>query len=148
MLLGLALAVAAQLAGVLLSRYAQRPAHVPEGGDVLLCEIVDIAKLLGYEQYLGEVLQGLHPEVCLLKRLAHCERAVVRQEHGIRLVRAKQMIRAILASPELADTLGINTRSALLFIERISFSQENVPVEFLRIYYRADRYVLYNELQG
>jgi len=25
---------------------------------------------------------------------------------------------------------------------------QDVPVEFLRIYYRADRYSLYNELQG
>jgi GntR family transcriptional regulator len=80
--------------------------------------------------------------------VSHSLRETLENDYGIRLVRAKQMIRAILASPELADTLGIKPRSALLFIERISFSQENVPVEFLRIYYRADRYVLYNELQG
>lgn len=79
---------------------------------------------------------------------SHSLRETLENDHGIRLVRAKQMIRAILASPELADTLGIKPRSALLFIERISFSQENAPVEFLRIHYRADRYVLYNELQG
>lgn len=75
-------------------------------------------------------------------------REALERDHGIRLVRAKQVIRAILAPSELAGTLGIKPRSALLFMERVSFSQENVPVEFLRIYYRADRYVLYNELQG
>jgi GntR family transcriptional regulator len=79
---------------------------------------------------------------------SHSLRETLEKDHGIRLVRAKQTIRAILASPELADTLGIKPRSALLLVVRISFSQENVPVEFLRIYYRADRYVLYNELQG
>jgi len=63
-------------------------------------------------------------------------------------VRAKQVIRAILAPSKLAGLLSIPSKSALLFIERISYSQQDVPVEFLRIYYRADRYSLYNELQG
>jgi GntR family transcriptional regulator len=75
-------------------------------------------------------------------------REALERDYGIRLVRARQVIRAILAPLELARTLGIKPKSALLFVERVSYSQENVPVEFLRIYYRADRYILYNELQG
>jgi DNA-binding GntR family transcriptional regulator len=34
-----------------------------------------------------------------------------------------------------------------LFIERVTYSQGEIPVEFLRVYYRADRYSLYNELR-
>jgi GntR family transcriptional regulator len=79
---------------------------------------------------------------------SHSLREKLEKDHGIRLLRARQTIRAILAPQELAGTLRIEPRSALLFIERISFSQENVPVEFLRTYYRADRYALYNELLG
>jgi GntR family transcriptional regulator len=75
-------------------------------------------------------------------------REALERDYGIRLVRAKQVIRAILAPPKLAGLLSIPSKSALLFIERISYSQQDVPVEFLRIYYRADRYSLYNELQG
>ncbi len=75
-------------------------------------------------------------------------RLMLQQEYGIRLVRAKQTIRAIQAPARLAHLLSINTGSALLFIERISYSQQDIPVEFLRIYYRGDRYALYNELQG
>lgn len=75
-------------------------------------------------------------------------REALEVEHGIRLVRARQVIRAIQAPPRLADLLSIPRKAALLFIERVSVSQQNVPVEFLRIYYRADRYSLYNELQG
>ena len=75
-------------------------------------------------------------------------REALERDFGIRLVRARQVIRAILTPRGLAETLGIKPKSALLFIERVSYSQENVPVEFLRIYYRADRYILYNELQG
>jgi GntR family transcriptional regulator len=73
-------------------------------------------------------------------------RETLEQDYGIRLVNAKQTIRAILAPKEIADLLQIKPKSALLFLERVSFSQDAVPIEFLRIYYRADRYSLYNEL--
>ena len=79
---------------------------------------------------------------------ANSLREALERDHSIRLVRAKQVIRAILAPSKLAGLLSIPSKSALLFIERISYSQQDVPVEFLRIYYRADRYSLYNELQG
>lgn len=73
-------------------------------------------------------------------------REILERDYGIRLVHASQVIRAIPASREKAALLEIRFRSPLLFIERISYSQDDVPVEFLRIYYRADRYSLYNEL--
>ena len=79
---------------------------------------------------------------------ANSLREALERDHSIRLIRAKQVIRALLAPSKLAGLLSIPSKSALLFIERISYSQQDVPVEFLRIYYRADRYSLYNELQG
>jgi GntR family transcriptional regulator len=79
---------------------------------------------------------------------AHQPLRVALEAHGIRWSHARQRIRAIVAPDELARTLAVEPESALLFIERVSYSQANVPVEFLRIYYRADRYSLYCELQG
>jgi GntR family transcriptional regulator len=73
-------------------------------------------------------------------------REALDQRYGIRWLRAKQIIRAIPASRDLARVLSITPKSALLYIERVSYSQYNTPVEFLRIYYRGDRYALYNEL--
>ena len=73
-------------------------------------------------------------------------RQVLARDYSIRLVRAKQVIRAVAASPEHARVLEIKPKAPLLLVERVSFSQKDVPVEFLRIYYRADRYSLYNEL--
>ncbi len=73
-------------------------------------------------------------------------RQALENDHGLRLVSAKQVIRAIPASRNLARLLSIQPRSALLYIERVSYSQQGTPVEFLRIYYRGDRYSLYNEL--
>lgn len=75
-------------------------------------------------------------------------REALERKYSIRLVRAEQDIRAVQAPRHLAATLEIEPKSAMLFIERVSYSQNNDPIEFLRIYYRGDRYALHNELQG
>ena len=73
-------------------------------------------------------------------------REALDRDYGIRWARASQVIRAIPASKDMAQLLSIPSKSALLTIERVSYSQQSLPVEFLRIYYRGDRYTLYNEL--
>lgn len=85
------------------------------------------------------ILQGDYAQTPLREALA--------QNYGIRLVRARQVIRAMSATRKLANKLSIPVNSALLFIERVSYSQQNIPVEFLRLYHRGDRYALYNELK-
>ncbi len=75
-------------------------------------------------------------------------RELIAHQFGIKLMRANQMIRALNAPPDMAAVLSIKPNAALLFLERISYSQDNIAVEFLKTYYRADRYTLYNELQG
>ncbi len=74
-------------------------------------------------------------------------REALEQHYNLQLVRARQSIRAIVAPRKLAEQLAIPPNSALLYIERISYSQHGVPVEFLRLYHRGDRYVLHNELR-
>jgi GntR family transcriptional regulator len=73
-------------------------------------------------------------------------REVLETKYGIRIASAKQVIQAIQAPPELAGLLDITPGAALLFLTRVSYSQGRIPVEYLRIYYRADRYSLFNEL--
>ncbi|HSV31701.1 MAG TPA: GntR family transcriptional regulator [Atribacteraceae bacterium] len=75
-------------------------------------------------------------------------RDALKYEHAIFLVRARQKIRALLADEKTARLLGVKPKAPLLSIERISYSQQNIPVEFLEILYRGDRYTLYNELKG
>lgn len=74
-------------------------------------------------------------------------REILDNEYGIRWMRAKQVIRAIPATRKLAHKLSIPAQATLLYIERVSYSQQNIPVEFLRLYHRGDRYALYNELR-
>jgi len=78
----------------------------------------------------------------------HSLRETLHREYGIQLVRAVESIRALSADPNQANLLSIKPSAALLSIERISFTQANLPVEWLQIFYRSDRYVLYAELQG
>jgi GntR family transcriptional regulator len=86
------------------------------------------------------------PDVLQHDYASHSLREILERDYGIRLVRAKQVIQAIEAPRRLAELLEIKVRSALLAIERVSFSQDSIPVEFLRLYHRGDRYTLYNEL--
>ncbi|HEC23233.1 MAG TPA: GntR family transcriptional regulator [Chloroflexi bacterium] len=74
-------------------------------------------------------------------------RQVLEMEYGLRLVYARQKIRAVAASRELAEKLSVSENDALLYIERISYTDREIPVEFLRIHHRGDRYTLYNELR-
>ncbi|MCA9913162.1 MAG: GntR family transcriptional regulator, partial [Anaerolineae bacterium] len=68
--------------------------------------------------------------------------SVLENEYGIRIERAEQTISAMVATEQLQERLRMSTNEALIFIERISYSQIDIPVEFRRIYYRADRYAL------
>ena len=74
-------------------------------------------------------------------------RQALADRYDIHWSRATQTIRAVAASDELSSTLSIPRGEPLLHIERVSYSRQDTPVEFLRVYYRSDRYVLYNELQ-
>jgi GntR family transcriptional regulator len=70
------------------------------------------------------------------------------QRYNVRWSHARQTIRAVQVPDNMVKTLSVEPGSPLLFLERVSYSQDNIPVEFLRISYRADRYSLVSELQG
>lgn len=88
------------------------------------------------------------PDIAQYDFAAHSLREIKTNVYGIRWSRATQVIRAMLASEDIAHLLDIDVNSPLLYIERISYSQDNIPMEYLKAYYRSDRYTLYNELQG
>jgi GntR family transcriptional regulator len=75
-------------------------------------------------------------------------RQTLQREYDITLARAEQTIHAIAAEKEMAELLAIEPGEPLLYIERVSYSDYDVPVEYLRRYHRGDRYSLYNELRG
>ena len=75
-------------------------------------------------------------------------REVKQAKYGIRWSRALQTIRSIPAPAAYAELLHVRKGAPLLFFARVSYSQDDIPMELLHVYYRADRYVIHNELLG
>ncbi len=75
-------------------------------------------------------------------------REIKEKKYGIQWSRAMQTIQAIPAPLNIARLLSIRPGAPLLYFERVTFSQNDIPMEYLRVFYRADRYVLHNELIG
>jgi len=74
-------------------------------------------------------------------------RMMLREQFNVNLVYARQRIRAVPATEELAELLDIEHNSPLLHIERVTFSDQDIPIEYLQINLRGDRYTFYTELR-
>lgn len=62
------------------------------------------------------------------------------ESRGIRLIWAKETVEAAISDKKLAKTLEIPPGSPLLFITRVAYSLNDVPIEFAINKFRADRY--------
>ncbi len=68
------------------------------------------------------------------------------EQHNFRPVRALQRLRATLLGESDAALLGVEPKSAALYIQRIAYVAEGRCVEFTRSYYRSDTYDFVSEL--
>lgn len=59
---------------------------------------------------------------------------------GLHIVSGVQELEATVAHKEVASALGIKVGEPVLFIQQISFIDKEKPLEFVKSYYRADRY--------
>ena len=75
-------------------------------------------------------------------------RLMLEESYQIRITSARQKIQAVATTEGMAELLSIDPGAPLLYIERISFSEFDVPVEYLRLYHRGDRYTLHADLRG
>jgi GntR family transcriptional regulator len=66
--------------------------------------------------------------------------ALIETKYHIRLVQAKQTIRAAHASKTEAELLNISPNLPVLIMEGVVFTQDEYPIEHLRSIYRSDRY--------
>ena len=74
-------------------------------------------------------------------------RVTLREKYDVHLVYAKQTIRAVAADKQQSNLLEISNGAPLLMIERVTYSQDSIAMEWLEIFYRSDRYALYTELR-
>src|SRR5690606_14241367 len=68
------------------------------------------------------------------------------KKYNILIIDADETLEATSADEVEAGLLQIQPGEPLLLIERVSWSQERVPVEFVQMLYRADRYKYYVHL--
>jgi GntR family transcriptional regulator len=67
--------------------------------------------------------------------------------YGVRVARATQSIEPAQADGGLARLLRVREGSLLLLLERVTFDEQDRPIEFVSSLYRADRYRFTVELQ-
>ena len=92
----------------------------------------------------AEPFQGLTTE-----RLANYQGpmyALFEAEFGVRMVRAQEKLRAVLANAERAHLLQVAPGNPLLQVERVACTYQNVRMELRRGWYRTDTHHYHNEL--
>ncbi|MHB8991704.1 MAG: GntR family transcriptional regulator [Chloroflexota bacterium] len=66
---------------------------------------------------------------------------LLEQKYGLKLGHARERITSTTASRRQATLLAIPKDAPLLQIERLTFLDSGVPIEYVESFYRADRYV-------
>ncbi len=72
--------------------------------------------------------------------------AMYELDFGVRMVRAEEKLRAVLADAQQAQWLGIDCHTPLLSVERIAYTYNDVPMELRRGLYRTDTHHYHNTL--
>ncbi|HML21963.1 MAG TPA: GntR family transcriptional regulator [Aggregatilinea sp.] len=67
---------------------------------------------------------------------------VMRDEYGIRLLWADQLISARMPSREEREALDLDTKTPVLSLTRVTYTDHDQPAEYVRSVYRCDRYQL------
>lgn len=65
---------------------------------------------------------------------------LIEDKYGVALAASRETISAHNATPKEAELLGIPARAAVLRVERVTYSSEDVPIEVAYNVYRGDRY--------
>lgn len=72
---------------------------------------------------------------------------VLEEQYYVTIQHARQTIEVGLSGSAESEILGIPKGSPVLYIERVTFDNEDRPFEYVRSVYRGDRYKLHVELQ-
>jgi GntR family transcriptional regulator len=72
--------------------------------------------------------------------------ALLEQQAHVHIRRATQVIRAVAADQLTARQIDLPRAAPVMMIERVTYSSEEVPVEYIVFFYRGDRYELAVEL--
>ncbi len=65
---------------------------------------------------------------------------LLEDRYGLKLWTAREVLRARPASPYEAELLRIHEGACMLYVERVTFTVEGIPIEYLEAVWRGDRY--------
>lgn len=71
---------------------------------------------------------------------------IIYERFDVTLTRSEQTIRAVNLKGRIASYLNVAENTAALFMESLTYDENNLPVELLFSYYRGDKYVFEVEL--
>jgi GntR family transcriptional regulator len=72
--------------------------------------------------------------------------ALFETTYGVRMVKAREKIRAVSASAKDAQLLQVPVGSALLSVQRVAYTYQDIPMELRNAVYRTDHHHYQNEL--
>jgi len=127
---------------------ASRNLAIEPGSPIIIVRRVlkhETKPILVDEIYLpGDTFQGLNIE--MLKDWRGSIYGLFESRFAVRMLSAREKIRAVAADRNVAETLGVAEGSPLLSVERVAFTYGDKPVEWRRgLYSTAEHYYL-NEL--
>lgn len=115
--------------------------------------VLQIRRLLSFEgepAVLDEIwLPGAAFRGLTIERLAAYHGplyALFESEFGTRMIRARERVRAVAATDDVAARLGVPPGEPLLLVERVTCTYEDRPVEVRRGFYVTRRHHYFNEL--
>jgi GntR family transcriptional regulator len=73
---------------------------------------------------------------------------VLSDSYGVRPVEAEETIETASASPREAGLLEVDTGAPILVLVRHSFDADGDPIEYVRSWYRGDRYTFVAKLSA
>ena len=83
---------------------------------------------------------GLVTDVCLKRKIRNYIETVKEDEKGYKIYRATETIEAKIPSKSVVNTLFMKEGDPVFLRERITYLENNVPIEYSINTYRADEY--------
>ncbi len=71
---------------------------------------------------------------------------IVEDEYGLTVTRARQSLEAVVATDYEAEMLNIEVGSPLMLERRVSFDEQDIPIEYGKDLYRGDRFRFVTEM--
>lgn len=73
--------------------------------------------------------------------------SLLEEKYDTPLLEADYRIEAVSADPTVAEALGIEEKAPVLLIERVSYSLDQAPVDYEKLFYRGDKLRLTTRLR-